>query len=199
MGLQLDRLYAQALERGPEQSCPSSYRCWLVLRQHSNRTRTDWDASLAENGARRAGPEEGPKKRSGGRKRSWSGRMAISWPDSVDEILVGDDVVMLGYLTPATGVVLTPVTNFAVRDRRAGTFTVNSSIGAWKKLERIRRRRELAIAFHTRSHGHSTRPEYVLLQGRATLSDRIPDYPATIPEHWEPVERWRDLHPLWKR
>src|SRR5829696_7704228 len=146
MGLQLDRLYAQALERGPEQSCPSSYRCWLVLRQHSNRTRTDWDASLAENGARRAGPEEGPKKRSGGRKRSWSGRMAISWPDSVDEILVGDDVVMLGYLTPATGVVLTPVTNFAVRDRRAGTFTVNSSIGAWKKLERIRRRPEVRKA-----------------------------------------------------
>ena len=58
--------------------------------------------------------------------------MAVKWPDSVDEILVGDDVVMLGYLTPASGVVLTPVTNFAVRDRQAGTFTVNSSIGAWK-------------------------------------------------------------------
>ena len=125
--------------------------------------------------------------------------MATGWPDSIDEILLGDDVVVLGYLTPASGAVLTPVTNFAVRNRRAGTFTVNSSIGAWKKLERLRRRPQIAIAFHTRAHGRSSRPEFVLLQGTASLSEPTPDDPATIPEHWEPVERWRDLHPLWKR
>lgn len=124
---------------------------------------------------------------------------SLDWPDPIDEILVGDDVVALGYLTPASGVVLTPVTNFAVRDRAAGTFTVNSSIGAWKKLERIRRRPQVAVAFHTRAHGRTSRSEYVLLQGRASLSGPIADYPSTISEHWEPVERWRDLHPLWKR
>jgi hypothetical protein len=64
--------------------------------------------------------------------------VAVSWPDPVDEILGSDHVVMLAYVTPARGVVLLPVTNFAVRDREAGILTaVNSSVGAWRKLERI--------------------------------------------------------------
>jgi hypothetical protein len=125
--------------------------------------------------------------------------MSAHWPDRVDEILDGDQVVMLAYVTPAKGVVLLPVTNFAVRDREAGRLTaVNSSVGVWKKLERIRRDPHVALAFHTREHGRSDRPEYVLVQGTALLSPPIPDYPATILEHWERVEPWRDLHPLWK-
>jgi nitroimidazol reductase NimA-like FMN-containing flavoprotein (pyridoxamine 5'-phosphate oxidase superfamily) len=121
------------------------------------------------------------------------------WPDTIDEILDGDHVVMLAYVTPASGVVLIPVTNFAVRDREAGTLTaVNSSVGAWRKLERIRRNPHIALAFHTREHGSSARSEYVLVQGRASLSSPVPDYPTSIIEHWERFEPWRDIGPVWK-
>jgi Pyridoxamine 5'-phosphate oxidase len=121
------------------------------------------------------------------------------WPDSVDEILDADHIVALAYVTPAKGVVIAPVTNFGVRDREAGTVTVNSSVGAWKKLDRIRRNPHVALAFHTREHGSSGRPEYVLVQGTAALSEPIPDYPNTIIDRWERFDRWRDVHPLWKR
>ena len=125
--------------------------------------------------------------------------MTTHWPAEVDEILDGDNVVMLAYVTPAHGVVLLPVTNFAVRDREAGTVTVNSSVGAWRKLDRIRSNPRVALAFHTREHARHERPEYVLVQGQATLSPPIPDYPSTIIENWERVEPWSDLHPLWRR
>lgn len=121
------------------------------------------------------------------------------WPASVDEILDGDHVVMLAYATPAAGAVLLPLSNFAVRDREAGTLTaVNSSVGVWKKLDRIRRNPRVALAFHTRAHGRNDRLEYVLVQGRASLSDPIPDYPATIPEQWERFEPWSETGALWK-
>lgn len=125
--------------------------------------------------------------------------MTTPWPDSIDEIIGGDDVVMLAYATPANGVVLTPVTNFAMRDRAAGTFTVNSSVGAPKKLARMRSNPNVAIAFHSRAHARHERPEYVLLQGRATLSDPIPDYPSAFLEDWERVEPWRDVSGWRKR
>lgn len=125
--------------------------------------------------------------------------MAAHWTQEVDQILEGDQVVALAYATPASGVVITPVTNFGVRDRAAGTITVNSSVGAWKKLDRIRRNPRVALAFHTREHGLSDRPEYVLIQGTTTLSSPVADYPSSIIEHWERVDKWRDVHPLWKR
>jgi hypothetical protein len=92
------------------------------------------------------------------------------WPDSVEEILGGDQAVALAHVTPAKGVVLTPVTNFALRNRVAGTMAVNSSVGMWRKLERIRQNPHVAVAFHTRDHAATDRPEYVLVQGRASLS-----------------------------
>src|SRR4051812_40315232 len=61
------------------------------------------------------------------------------WTDLVDEILDGDHAVMLAYVTPAGGVVLAPVSNFGLHDRASGVVTVNTSVGAWKKLDRIRR------------------------------------------------------------
>lgn len=125
--------------------------------------------------------------------------MATRWPDSVDEILGGDQAVMLAYGTPANGVVLAPVTNFAVRDRGAGTVTVNSSVGAWKKLERIRRNPRVTLAYHTRRHGFSDRPEYVLVQGEAKLSAPIENYPASIGENWERFDGPRGSGPLWDR
>jgi hypothetical protein len=125
--------------------------------------------------------------------------MNARWPDRVDEIIDGDLVVMLTYVTPAGGAVLLPVTNFGVRDREAGTVTVNSSVGAWRKLERMRRNPHVALAYHTREQSLTDRPEYVLLQGRATLSEPVPDYPGTMLERWERVEPWRDINRLWKR
>ena len=125
--------------------------------------------------------------------------MAINWPDAVDEILDGDHVVALAYVTPASGVVLLPVTNFGVRDRAAGTFTVNTSVAAWRKLDRIRSNPHVALAFHTREHALSpNRPEYVLLQGKARLSEPIADYPSTMLEQWERMEPWQETNRLWK-
>ena len=89
------------------------------------------------------------------------------WPGTVDSVLGGDQVLALAYCTPASGVVIAPVTNFGLRDPATGTVIVNSSVGAWKKLDRIRRNPRVALAFHTRRHGFSDRPEYVLLQGTA--------------------------------
>jgi Pyridoxamine 5'-phosphate oxidase len=120
-------------------------------------------------------------------------------PPAVREVLDGDQAVALAYATPAKGVVIAPVTNFGMWDADRGTISVNTSVGTWKKLDRIRRDPNVALAFHTREHGASRRPVYVLAQGRAELSPPIPDYPSTVGEHWERYERWQELNPLWKR
>jgi hypothetical protein len=126
--------------------------------------------------------------------------MTVHWSDEVDAILDGDHALMLAYATPAKGVVLLPVSNFAVLDREAGTVaSVNTSVGAWKKLERIRRNPQVALAFHTREHGATGRPEYVLVQGTASIGASVEDYPSTILDVWERFEPWADQHPLWKR
>jgi Pyridoxamine 5'-phosphate oxidase len=125
--------------------------------------------------------------------------MATPWSDRVEEILDGDHAVALVYATPARGVVLAPVSNFGLNDRKAGIVTVNSSVGAWKKLERIRRNPQVAIVFHTRAHATHDRPEYVLVQGRASLQPPLADYPSSVLEHWERIEPWRGLGPLWRR
>jgi hypothetical protein len=115
-----------------------------------------------------------------------SSRTSGLWPDDVDEILGGDQCIMLAFCTPARGVVLLPVTNFAIRDSGAETITaVNSSVGVSKKLERMRSNPQVALAYHTRAHGWSDRPEYVLVQGRASLSAPHRRYFDTIPESVE--------------
>src|SRR3954451_14818389 len=120
------------------------------------------------------------------------------WPDAVDEVLGGDQAVMFASLTPARGVVLTPVTNFAIRDRAAGTVTVNSSVGAPRKLERLRRDPRVALAFHTRAHARATRPEYVLVQGKATLGEPIDGYAWTIEQEWERAADPLPSSALWR-
>jgi hypothetical protein len=108
--------------------------------------------------------------------------------------------VALAHVTPAEGVVLTPVTNFALRDREARTVAVNSSVGMWKKLERIQRNPHVAVAFHTRAHALSERPEYVLVQGRASLSSlEDPDaWGETMGDRWELFGgKPREMGPLW--
>jgi hypothetical protein len=123
-----------------------------------------------------------------------------AWSEEVDEVIGGDHVVMLVYATPAAGTVLLPVNNFGGRDREAGAISaLNTSVGAWRKLERIRRDPKVAIAYHTRVHGETARPEYVLVQGRAALSEPVPDYPTTLGERWDRFEPWAPTPALWKR
>jgi hypothetical protein len=120
------------------------------------------------------------------------------WPDSVDEILGSDQVVALAYCTPANGTVLTPLTNFGLRDREHGTLSaVNSSVGVFRKLERISANPRIALAYHTRTHGFSERPEYVLVQGTATLGPAVPDYPKSIQPTWERFGGPVDIGALW--
>ncbi|HEY3829795.1 MAG TPA: hypothetical protein VGL57_11415 [Solirubrobacteraceae bacterium] len=124
------------------------------------------------------------------------------WPENVDKILGGDQCIALGHVTPAQGVVLTPVTNFAQRDRLAGTVTVNSSVGMWKKLQALQRNPRVALAFHTRTHGFSARAEYVLVQGNARLSSlsETDAWLQTIGENWERFSgESSDVGLLWER
>jgi hypothetical protein len=106
--------------------------------------------------------------------------------------------VVLAYATPARGIVLAPVSNFGLNSRADGVITVNSSVGAWKKLARIASNPQVAVVFHTRAHATHERPEYVLVQGRASLQPPLADYPSSVLEHWERLEPWRELGPLWR-
>lgn len=122
-------------------------------------------------------------------------RTAVAWPDTADEIFASDQTVALARVTPAGGVTLTPLTNFAVRDRdRAALSSVNTSIGIWKKLVGLQQRPHVALAYHTRRHSFTTRPEYVLVQGTASVP-RLDD-PGWIDRHrpnWERFAGPRDV------
>ncbi|MFI7670151.1 hypothetical protein [Nocardia sp. NPDC049526] len=126
----------------------------------------------------------------------------IEWPDSVQTILDADQAVALATTTPARGVVIAPLTNFAANDRARGTVTVNSSVGMWRKLQRIQQNPSVTVAFHTRAHAATARPEFVLMQGDATIG------PLDRPHQWydELGDRWerfggqsRGVGPLWER
>ena len=95
--------------------------------------------------------------------------MAVTWSDEVDEILASDLAAGVAYLTPAKGVVIVPMAPLGIRDREAGTVTLSTSQGLWKKLDRIRRNPGVAIAYHAREHGLTDRPGFVLVQGRASF------------------------------
>ena len=124
------------------------------------------------------------------------------WPGPADEILGSDQAVALAHATPAQGVVLTPVTNFGMRDRAAGTVAVNSSVGMWRKLDRIRQNPNVALAFHTRAHAGTHRPEYVLVQGKASLSS-LADRDGWLDAVGDRWERFggqpREVGLLWER
>jgi hypothetical protein len=70
----------------------------------------------------------------------------------------------------------------------------------WKKLARLQEAPEIAVAYHTRKHGFSDRPEYLLVQGRAVLSSV--DEHDWIERHRDAWERFagpRDVGWLWER
>jgi nitroimidazol reductase NimA-like FMN-containing flavoprotein (pyridoxamine 5'-phosphate oxidase superfamily) len=125
-------------------------------------------------------------------------RGAAQWSEDVQTILAGDHVTMLGYVTPASGVVLAPVTNFGRHDRQRAIVTFNTSVGAGRKIARIQQNPRVALAFHTRAHATHDRPEYVLVQGSATIGPSIDDFPSTVLDDWERFERWSTLSPPWK-
>lgn len=110
----------------------------------------------------------------------------VTWPDDVDEILASDLAAGFAYLTPARGVVISPMAPLALRDRQAGTVTLTTSQAMWKKLDRIRRNSGVAIAYHARECGLTNRSGFVLVQGRASFPitpDR--DWLESITPEWE--------------
>ena len=110
----------------------------------------------------------------------------VSWTDDVDEILASDLAAGFAYLTPARGVVISPMAPLGLRDRETGTVTVTTSQAMWKKLDRIRQHSGVALAYHARAHGLTDRSGFVLVQGRAsfpTAADR--DWLKSITPEWE--------------
>jgi hypothetical protein len=134
--------------------------------------------------------------------------VSVGWSDVVDEILAGDLAAGFAYLTPARGVVITPMAPLGLRDREAGTVTLTTSLGLWRKLDRIRRNSGVAVGYHAREHGLTDRPGYVLVQGRASFST-TPDraWLESITPEWDrflgprsggPVGRLLDVY-YWQR
>lgn len=95
--------------------------------------------------------------------------MPVTWSAAADEVIGGDLTAAVAYVTPAGGAVVTAVAPIGLRDREAGTVTFTTSLGFGRKLDRLRREPRVALAYHARDHGFSARPEYVLVQGRATI------------------------------
>lgn len=120
------------------------------------------------------------------------------WPDTVQEVLDGDQAIALAYVTPAKGVMVTPVTNLGDHDAAAGTVQMNSSVGMPAKLAKIRRDPKVALVWHTRTHGDTDRPEYVLVQGTATISDPIPGQPYADRARWEHRTGKVETAPWWR-
>jgi len=111
----------------------------------------------------------------------------VTWPDAIDEILAGDFAAGFASLTPARGVVITPMAPLGLRDREAGTVTFSTSLALWKKLERIRRHPGVAVAYHAREHGLTNRHGFILVQGRASFDS-------------EPDREWLEsITPAWNR
>jgi hypothetical protein len=121
------------------------------------------------------------------------------WTDEIGEILAGDLVAALAYGTPAGGAVATPVCPLGLLDRDRGRVGFTTSTGYGRKLSRIAADGRVALAFHTRTHGRTARPGFVLVQGDAsvdTTAASLADAAAQAPLHIGPLaggwfwDRW---------
>ncbi len=112
--------------------------------------------------------------------------LPISWTDEIDEILGGDLAAIFAHLTPAKGVIATPMAPLGLRDREAGTVTVTTPLGLHKKLAAVRRDPKVAVVYHAREHGLTSRPEFLVVQGRGVFPKR-PDreWLESITPQWE--------------
>ncbi len=90
------------------------------------------------------------------------------WSEREDGIIGGDLTAALAYVTPAGGVVLTPVAPVGLRDRAAGTVGFTTSLGFGRKLDRIKENPRVALAYHAREHGFAREPDFLLVQGTAS-------------------------------
>jgi hypothetical protein len=94
----------------------------------------------------------------------------VRWPDEAHDVITGDLTAAAAYLTPAGGVVVTPVgTGLGTPQRDAGAVGFTTSLGFSRKLDRIIRDPRVALAYHAREHGFSASPVFVLAQGRASV------------------------------
>jgi hypothetical protein len=96
----------------------------------------------------------------------------VRWSDEADEVIRGDLTAAAAYLTPAGGAVVTAVAPVGIGQRDAGEIGFTTSLGFPRKLERIIGDPRVALAFHTREHGFSASPAFVLAQGRASVDIR---------------------------
>ena len=107
----------------------------------------------------------------------------VRWPDEVEEVIRDDLAAAAAYLTPAGGAVVTAVGTVGIHRREAGEVGFTTSLGFPKKLERIITDPHVTLAYHSREHGFSTSPAFVLVQGRASV-DLTPSrerFEATAP------------------
>ena len=100
------------------------------------------------------------------------GLVTVTWSEDVDEILAGDLAAALAYLTPAKGVLISPMAPLGMRNRDRGTITLTSSLGLWRKLARVRRSPEVAVVYHARDHALTDRAGFVLAQGRGEVEEK---------------------------
>jgi hypothetical protein len=122
------------------------------------------------------------------------------WSDQVDDVLRGDITAAVAYVTPAGGAVVTAVAPCGIADRDRGTVGFTTSLGFGKKLERIVRDPKVALAYHARQHGFSSRPEFVLVQGDATVdltpsAERLDAFAPQATRYLGAVKRG----PVWDR
>jgi hypothetical protein len=96
----------------------------------------------------------------------------VRWSADVDEVISGDITAAVSYLTPAGGAVVMAVAPCGIRERDTGVVGFTTSLGFGKKLERIVPDPHVALAFHSREHGFSQSPAFLLTQGMATVDLR---------------------------
>jgi hypothetical protein len=96
----------------------------------------------------------------------------VRWSAEVDTVIRGDLAVAVAYVTPAGGAVAAAVAPLGIGRRDAGEVGFTTSLGFAKKLERIIADPRVAVAYHTREHGFSASPRFVLAQGRASVDIR---------------------------
>ena len=97
----------------------------------------------------------------------------VRWSDEVDDVINSDITAAVAYLTPAGGAVVTAVSPFGNGQRDPGRVGFTTSLGFGKKLERIVRDPHVALAYHSREHGFSASPEFVLAQGRPRWTSAV--------------------------
>ena len=96
----------------------------------------------------------------------------VRWSDDADDVIRGDLTVAAAYLTPAGGAVVTAVAPCGIGQRDIGVLGFTTSLGFGQKLKRIVADPHVALAFHTREHGFSASPAFVLAQGMASVDLR---------------------------